>query len=417
MPLHIVTEAERCLQCKNPMCQKGCPVHTPIPQVIQLFKEHKLMEAGEMLFRNNPLSLVCSMVCNHAKQCAGNCIRGRKDSPVHFSSIETYISDMYLDRMHASVPLKRVDKKVAVIGAGPAGITVAVMMAAEGYHVTIFEWKSKIGGVMQYGIPEFRLQKSILDRYEARLEEMGIQIRLNATIGSILMIDDLFRDGYDSVFVGTGAERPRTLGIRGESLGNVHFAMNYLANPKAHHLGNRVAVIGVGNAAMDVARTALRNGTKSVTLYAMGKEIAASSSEVAYAQLDGAEIETGMQVQEITEDGPVFCRTIYGENDEIVGHEDERIQVHADSTIISISQIPRGKLVRTTSGLTASEHGLLIVDENYMTTRAGVFAAGDVVTGAKTVVHAVDGAKKAAEAMMKYMNGELEAKPESDTQE
>ena len=417
MPLHIVTEAERCLQCKNPMCQKGCPVHTPIPQVIQLFKDHKLMEAGEMLFRNNPLSLVCSMVCNHAKQCAGNCIRGRKDSPVHFSSIETYISDMYLDRMHASVPLKRVDKKVAVIGAGPAGITVAVMMAAEGYHVTIFEWKSKIGGVMQYGIPEFRLQKSILDRYEARLEEMGIQIRLNATIGSILMIDDLFRDGYDSIFVGTGAERPRTLGIRGESLGNVHFAMNYLANPKAHHLGNRVAVIGVGNAAMDVARTALRNGTKSVTLYAMGKEIAASSSEVAYAQLDGAEIETGMQVQEITEDGPVFCRTIYGENDEIVGHEDERIQVHADSTIISISQIPRGKLVRTTSGLTASEHGLLIVDENYMTTRAGVFAAGDVVTGAKTVVHAVDGAKKAAEAMMKYMNGELEAKPESDTQE
>ena len=135
--------------------------------------------------------------------------------------------------MHASVPLKRIDKKVAVIGAGPAGITVAVLMARKGYHVTIFEWKSKIGGVMQYGIPEFRLPKSILDRYEARLEEMGIQIRLNATIGSILMIDDLFRDGYDSIFIGTGAERPRTLGIKGESLGNVHFAMNYLANPKA----------------------------------------------------------------------------------------------------------------------------------------------------------------------------------------
>ena len=372
------------------------------------------MEAGEMLFSNNPLSLVCSAVCNHAKQCAGNCIRGRKDSPVHFSSIENYISDMYLDRMHASVPLKRIDKKVAVIGAGPAGITVAVLMARKGYHVTIFEWKSKIGGVMQYGIPEFRLPKSILDRYEARLEEMGIQIRLNATIGSILMIDDLFRDGYDSIFIGTGAERPRTLGIKGESLGNVHFAMNYLANPKAHRLGNTVAVIGVGNAAMDVARTALRNGTKSVTLYAMGKEIAASSSEVAYAELDGAEIETGMQVQEITEDGPVFCKTIYGENDEIVGHEDERIQVHADSTIISISQIPRGKLVRTTSGLTASEHGLLIVDDHYMTTRSGVFAAGDVVTGAKTVVHAVEGAKKAAEFMMQYMNGELEQVSKED---
>lgn len=407
MPLHIVTEANRCLQCKKPKCQEGCPVHTPIPEIIRLFKENKLMEAGEILFKNNPLSVICSEVCNHAKQCAGNCIRGIKDSPVHFSSIENYISDMYLDRMHASVPLKRIDKHVAVIGAGPAGLTVAILLATEGYHVTIFEWKSKIGGVMQYGIPEFRLPKSILDRFESRLEELGIMIRLNATIGSVLVIDNLFRDGYDCIFVGTGAERPRSLGIKGESLGNVHFAMNYLANPKAHHLGNRVAVIGVGNAAMDVARTALRNGTKEVTLYAMGKEIAASSSEVAYAKLDGAEIETGMQIQEITETGPVFKRTIYGENDEIVGAEDELIQTHADSTIISISQVPRAKLVRTTSGLLAGDNGLLIVDENYMTTKRGVFAAGDVVTGAKTVVHAVEGAKKAAEAMKKYMNGEF----------
>ena len=403
MPLHIVTEAERCLGCKKPQCQVGCPVHTPIPEIIKLFKEHKLMEAGEILFKNNPMSAICSEVCNHAQQCAGHCIRGKKDSPVHFSSIENYISEMYLDRMQISCPEIKKDKHVAVIGSGPAGLTVAVLLNMQGYHVTVFEWKSKIGGVMQYGIPEFRLPKSLLDRYQARLEEMGIQIRLNATIGSILMIDDLFRDGYASIFIGTGAERPRTLGIKGESLGNVHYAMNYLANPKAHHLGEKVAVIGVGNAAMDVARTALRNGTKEVTLYAMGKEIAASSHEVAYAKLDGAEIETGMQVQEITEKGPVFKKTIYGENDEIIGTEDELIQVEANSTIISISQIPRGKLVRTTSGLMAAENGLLIVDENYMTTREGVFAAGDVVTGAKTVVHAVEGAKKAAEAMINFM--------------
>ncbi len=406
MPLHIVTEAERCYNCKKPQCQEGCPVHTPIPQIIQLFKEHKLMEAGEILFKNNPMSAVCSEVCNHAQQCAGHCIRGKKDSPVHFSSIENYISEMYLDRMPSFKPEIKKDKHVAVIGSGPAGITVAVLLAMQGYRVTIFEWKSKIGGVMQYGIPEFRLPKSLLDRYEQSLEEMGIQIRLNATIGSILMIDDLFRDGYASIFVGTGAERPRTLGIKGESLGNVHYAMNYLANPKAHHLGNKVAVIGVGNAAMDVARTALRNGTKEVTLYAMGKEIAASSHEVAYAKLDGAEIETGMQIQEISERGPVFKRTRYGENDEIIGTEDELIQVDADSTIISISQIPRGKLVRTTHGLDADERGLLIVDENYMTTREGVFAAGDVVTGAKTVVHAVEGAKLAAQSMIKFMERE-----------
>ncbi len=228
-----------------------------------------------------------------------------------------------------------------------------------------------------------------------QLEEMGIQIRLNATIGSVLMIENLFRDGYKTIFVGTGAEKPRSLGIKGESLGSVHFALNYLANPKAHKLGDKVAVIGVGNSAMDVARTALRNGTRSVTLYAMGTEIAASSSEVAYAKLDGAEIETGMQVQEINETGPVFKRTIYDADGNIAGVDDsELIQVEADSTIIAISQDPRAKLVRTTEGLMAGEHGLLEVDENYMTTRAGVFAAGDVVTGAKTVVHAVDGAKK-----------------------
>ena len=362
------------------------------------------MKAGEILFRNNPLSVICSEVCNHAKQCAGNCIRGKKDSPVHFSSIENYISEMYLDRMQVKVPELKHDKRVAVIGAGPAGLTVAVLLALEGYPVTIFEWKSKIGGLLQYGIPEFRLPKSVLERFEARLTEMGIQIRLNATIGTVLMIDNLFRDDYKAIFIGTGAEKPRSLGIKGESFGNVHFALNYLANPKAHHLGNKVAVIGVGNAAMDVARTALRNGTKEVVLYAMGKEIAASSSEVAYAKLDGAEIETGMQIQEITEKGPVFKRTIYDENDKIIGTEDELIQTEADSTIIAISQVPRGKLVRTTSGLTAAENGLLIVDENYMTTREGVFAAGDVITGAKTVVHAVEGAKQAALSMMNYMN-------------
>lgn len=404
MPLHILTEAERCLQCKKPLCQEGCPVHTPIPEVIKLFKEHKLMEAGEILFKNNPLSAICSEICNHAKQCAGHCIRAKKDSPVHFSSIENYISEMYLDRMQVKLPDKKQDKRVAIIGAGPAGLTVAVILAIEGYSVTIFEWKSKIGGLLQYGIPEFRLPKSIIDRYESRLEEMGIHIRLNATIGTVLYIDHLFRDGFDTIFIGTGAEKPRSLGLKGEALGNVHFALNYLANPKAHRLGHKVAVIGVGNAAMDVARTALRNGTKEVTLYAMGKEIAASSSEVAYAKLDGAEIETGMQVQEITERGPVFKRTIYGDNDEIIGTEDDLIQTEADSTIIAISQVPRGKLVRTTSGLMAAENGLLIVDENYMTTKPGVFAAGDVVTGAKTVVHAVEGAKKAAAHMIEYMN-------------
>ena len=405
MALHIVAEANRCLNCKKPRCQEGCPVHTPIPTVIQLFKENRLMEAGEMLFANNPMSAVCAIVCNHEKQCAGSCIRGIKETPVHFSSIEEYISDMYLDRMTVQRP-ERKDKKVAVIGSGPAGMTVAIQLAQKGYPVTIFEWKGKIGGLLQYGIPEFRLPKSYLDRYQARMEEMGITIRTNTTIGSVLMIDELFRDGYASIFIGTGAEKPRTLGLQGESLGNVLFGLNYLANPKGHKLGDRVAIIGMGNAAMDVARTALRNGSRHVTLYARSKNVTASSHEIAYAELDGAEFVFGMEIQKITEKGPVFLRTIFDENDRVIGHEDEPIQIEADSTIISISQIPRGKLARTTEGLETTEKGLMKVDENYMSTRPGVFGAGDVVTGAKTVVHAVAGAKKAAEAMIRYMESE-----------
>lgn len=402
MALHIIDEANRCLNCKKPMCQQGCPVHTPIPHIIQMFKENRLMEAGEELFQNNPMSVICATVCNHEEQCAGHCVLGRKGNAVHFSSIEHYISDMYLERMKIEQKEKK-QQKVAVIGAGPAGMTVAILLAQQGYGVTVFEWKDKIGGIMQYGIPEFRLPKTVLDRYKNRMEELGIQIRPNTTIGAVLKIEDLLRDGYASIFIGTGTWKPRNLGIHGECLGNVHFGIDYLANASTYNLGKNVAVIGMGNAAMDVARTALRNGAEHVTLYARGNEIAASSYEVSYATLDGAEFVFGMQIDSINEKGPVFKKTILDEEENIIGEEEELIQVEADSTIISISQGPRKKLIRTTFGLEGSDKGLLIVDDNYMTTKPGVFAAGDVITGSKTVVHAVDGAKKAAEAMIQYM--------------
>lgn len=402
MAIHIVTEAERCLNCKRPLCQEGCPVHTPIPQIIQMFKQGNVMEAGEILFRNNPMSAICSIVCNHEQQCAGHCIRGKKDTPIHFSSIENYISDMYLDRMELPKPEPK-DKKVAVIGAGPAGLTVAIRLAQEGYPVTVFEWEDKIGGIMQYGIPEFRLPKSVLDRLQKRMEEMGITIRLNTTIGAVLMVDNLFRDGYSCVFVGTGADRPKSLGIEGESLGNVRFGLNYLANPARQPLGDNVAVIGMGNAAMDVARTALRNGSRHVTLYARGKRSTASSSEREYAELDGAKFVFGKQIWKITEKGPVFKTSVFDENDKVIGYEEGLEQVEADSTVISISQVPRREFAKSTDGMEATESGTIVVDENMMTTRPGVFAAGDVVTGAKTVVHAVEGAKKAADAMIRYL--------------
>ena len=305
------------------------------------------------------------------------------------------------------------DKKVAVIGAGPAGITIAILLAKKGYGVTIFDSRDKIGGVLQYGIPAFRLPKSILERYKNKLREIGIKIRPNTTIGGALEIKDLFRDGYQSIFIGTGVWRPKTLGIKGESLGNVHFAIDYLANPDSYDLGDHVAIIGMGNSAMDVARTALRKGSRHVTLYARGLTSQASEHETAYAKLDGAELAFGWQPVEINDDGPVFKKVLFDEAGNQTGMDPTPVQVQADSVIISISQGPKSKLVNTTEGLKASANGLLVTNSFGETTHPGIFAAGDVVLGAKTVVQATAYAKQVAEAMDKYMRGELEV-PEAE---
>ena len=402
MAVHVIDEANRCLNCKNPMCQKGCPIHTPIPEMIQAFKNGNLNEAGEMLFNNNPMSLICSLVCNHEKQCEGHCILGRKGQPVHISSIENYISDTCFDKMKIECKPKN-GRKVAVIGAGPAGITIAVLLTKEGYSVTIFDSKDEIGGVLRYGIPEFRLPKTILNRYKKKLLEIGVKIRPNTAIGTALEIKDLIRDGYESIFIGTGVWKPKTLGVKGESLGNVHYAIDYLANPDAYDFGDSVAIIGMGNSAMDVARTILRHGTRDVTLYARGLVSNASEHETAYAKLDGARFEFGKQILEITDEGPVFQNILYDEDGNAVGVSEEKEQIYANATIISISQGPKSKLVNTTEGLKASQNGLLMTDDKGETTCEGIFASGDVVLGAKTVVEATAYSKKVAEAMDNYM--------------
>ena len=402
MALHIVSEANRCLQCKKPLCQQGCPVHTPIPQMIALFKENRMMEAGKALFANNPMSLVCAIVCDHEAQCTGHCVLNHKGQPVHFYEIEEFVSDAYLDRMTADrKPFN--GKTAAVIGSGPAGMTVAFILAWNGYGVTIFEEKDRIGGMLQYGIPDFRLPKSILDRYKQRLLDIGVRIRPHVVMGGDLMIDNLFRDGYSTVFVGTGVWRPTTLGIEGETLANVHFGISYLARPISYTIGETVAVIGMGNVAMDVARTAFRHGARRVMMFQRGNKSPASEHERQYAQLDGAEFFFGKSIQRITPKGPVFRNSVLNEQGRPVGVEGEEELVLADTVIIAINQGPKDKLVNTTHGLEATERGLLKVDENNMTTRAGVFAAGDVVHGSLTVVHAVEDAKRAAAGMMRYM--------------
>ena len=401
MALHIMDEANRCLQCKVPQCQKGCPIHTNIPLAIRLLKENKLNEAGKMLFENNPLTTVCSLVCNHENQCEGHCVLGRKGAPVHFSSIENYISTTYANQM-TNGPAKSNGMRVAIIGSGPAGITIAIILARYGYQVTIFEGKDKIGGVLRYGIPEFRLPKSVLDDIEYRhLELKGIKIRPNTTIGGAIGIDDLFRDGYKAIFVGTGVWKPNTLHIKGETFGNVHFGINYLNNPD--RLGKRVIVIGAGNAAMDVARTAIRKGVEHLTCFSITKEVAASHYEFSYAQLEGVQFEYNKRPVEIKDNGVIFIDIIENEDGTFTDVEGTEKLYEADSTIISISQGPQNRIVNTTEGLKSTARGLLDADETGHTSRPGIFASGDVVNGARTVVEAVAHSKIVAESMHEYM--------------
>ncbi len=403
MAYSVKDEANRCLNCKKPMCMEGCPIHTPIPKVISLLKEGKMDEAGWMLFENNPLTTVCSIVCNHENQCEGNCILGRKGSPVHFSAIENYISSTYSSKM-VKGPAESNGMRVAIVGSGPAGLTIAVLLARKGYQVTIFEGKDKIGGVLRYGIPEFRLPKTIIDDFEYRhLVLKDIKIRPNTSIGAAITIDDLFRDGYKAVFVGTGVWRPNTLKIKGETLGHVHYGINYLYSPESFHLGEHVIVIGAGNAAMDVARTALRHGVRKLECFSVTDGVAASKHEFEYAEMEGVEFRYCKMPVEITEEGVVFADTVVGEDGKITKVDGTETLYPADNVIVSISQGPASKLVNTTKGLEANDRGLIATDDEGHTSIPGVFASGDVVKGARTVVEAVKYSKIVAEAMDEYM--------------
>ncbi len=403
MALHVLDEANRCLECKNPSCQKGCPINTPIPTVIKLLKENKLDEAGTILFDNNPLTTVCSLICNHENQCEGHCVLGKKGIPVHFSAIENYISDAYAPKM-VKGPAESNGKKVAIIGSGPAGLTIAIILARYGYQVTIFEGKDKIGGVLRYGIPEFRLPKSVIDDLQYRhIELKGIKIRPNTRIGDAIGIDDLFRDGYKAIFIGTGVWKPNSLHIKGETFGNVHFAINYLNNPDVYKLGERVIIIGAGNAAMDVARTVLRKGSRKATCFSITEKVAASDYEYSYAQLEGVKFRFNYKPVEIKDNGVIFSKVKEYEDGTLEEIEGTEEFFPADSVIVSISQGPRNVIAKATKGLDVNTRGLLVADESGYTSRPGVFASGDVVNGARTVVEAVAHSKVVAETMHRYI--------------
>ena len=394
---HIINSAQTCLDCKKPRCQTGCPVGTPIAEMIRLFLSGDIKEAGEKVFQNNPLSIICSLVCPHEKHCEGHCILNKKSIPVNVGGIENYISTYYMNYKEFEKPIPN-GRNLAIIGSGPAGISLAMMMAMKGYHVTMYEGNEQIGGVLRYGIPDFRLDKTILDKIEVNLKKLGVNIRKNIMIGKHITLDDMQRDGFDAIFIGTGVWAPKKLGIKGESLGNVHFAIDYLKTPKAYELGKRVVVIGAGNVAMDVARTVIRNGANDVSImYRKGEEdMPAEKIEIDHAKIDGVKFKLHSLPLELTEKGIRYITT----NQEI----NEECFEEADSILVAISQTARDLIVKNNTGLSLGENGLLQSDENGITARKGVFASGDVVTGARTVVEAVAFSKRVAISIEEFIS-------------
>jgi len=394
MTKYTIDLANTCLGCKKPSCQTGCPVGTPIETMIRMFLAGDIATAGKMLFENNPLSVICSLVCPHEKHCEGHCVLNKKKTAVSVGEIEHYISDFYMNSTEFIKPEYN-GHNIAIVGSGPAGMALAFILAAKGYGITMYDGHSKIGGVLRYGIPDFRLDKRILDKLIDRLKQLGVKIRRNIMVGKHLTIDDLFRDGFEAIFVSIGVSIPKKLNIKGESLGHVHYANNYLKDPSSYDIGRRVIILGAGNVAMDTARTAARNGAKEViVMYRKGEvNMPAEKHEIECAKIDGVKFDFYKEPIELVEDGLLYKKT---DEEGVTGHE------QADSIFISISQNPNDTLVKNAK-IAVNDKGFINLDDGGMTSRAGVFSAGDIVTGARTVVEAVALSKKVAVSMDEYI--------------
>ena len=405
----LMAEAQRCLKCKVARCKKACPISTDIPTIMNLFLEGNEAEAGRVLFENNPLSAICSIVCPHENNCYGNCVLGIKSNPIPFYSIEQYVSGEYIKSCEVEKPEKN-GKRIAVIGAGPAGISMSIFMAQKGFRVTLMEAEDQIGGVLRYGIPDFRLPREKVDAYREVLRKLGVAVKPNCHIGyNHLLLEDMFIDGYDAIFLAVGTAKPNRLGLLGETLGHVHFAIDFLKSPKSYDLGKTVAVIGAGNVAMDVARTAIRQpGVEKVILLNNRREEDVTATKVEYAETleDGVDCRHLVSVLRITDDGliAVDVDVIEGENG-LIYEENmlSRQNIQADTVVLAIGQGPASTLSEKAE-IATTLRGLFVVDENGMTNIPGVFAAGDVVSGPKTVVEAVAHTKRVAEQMVNYLS-------------
>jgi len=423
-----IKEAKRCLQCPNPACVEGCPVEIDIPEFIELIIEEDFKAAVEKIKEKNTLPAICGRVCPQEEQCEAECVVGIKGESVAIGRLERFVAD-HMSNKEEIKEIEATKEKVAVVGAGPGGLTAAADLAKMGYQVTIFEAFHEAGGVLTYGIPEFRLPKEIVQQEIAKIEELGVEIKLNYVIGKLKDIDDLFANGFESVFVSTGAGLPRFLNIKGENLNGVYSANEFLTRvnlmkayqfPKYKtpvYTGDKVAVVGAGNVAMDAARTALRLGAKeSKIIYRRAREqMPAREEEIHHAEEEGVEFLLLNNPVRIlgNEDGFVtgieLIEMELGEKDDsgrrrpIPIEGSERV-IDIDTVIVAIGQKPNPILLEDSPEIETTDWGTIVTDdETGETTREGVFAGGDVVTGAATVIEAMGAGKKAARAIDSYL--------------
>jgi glutamate synthase (NADPH/NADH) small chain len=428
-----VEEAQRCLNCKHRPCVGGCPVNVRIPDFIKLIAEGQFDSASAKIRETNSLPAVCGRVCPQESQCEAKCVRGIKGEPVAIGRLERFAADYQAKSGSAyATNLPTNGHKVAIIGGGPAGLTCAGDLVKIGYDVTVFEAFQTAGGVLVYGIPEFRLPKSIVSREIASLETMGVKIKTDMVIGKVLTVDELLgKMGFESVFIGSGAGLPKFMNIEGEGLVGVYSANEFLTRinlMRAYIDGydtplrpaSRVVVVGGGNVAMDAARCAKRSGATEVHIvYRRSmEELPARVEEVHHAQEEGIDFKMlSSPVRILGNAGGEVCgieclKMELGEPDASgrrspTAIEGSNFMIETDSVIMAIGTTPNPLLHRSTEGLEVNSRGCLVVDDNLMTTREGVFAGGDTVTGAATVILAMGAGKKAAKAMDNYIKSKF----------
>lgn len=410
-----IDEAKRCLNCKNPSCKKGCPIDNDIPDFIHQLSMGNMGDAMRIINEKSNLPAICGRVCPHEKQCQGHCVLYAKGKGIQIGKLERFIADFdtEMNLIREKLPQKT-RGKVAVIGSGPAGLTVAGDLARQGFNVTIFEGQNEAGGVLMYGIPEYRLPKAVVTKEIQKIEALGVNFILNCLVGRDITIDQLFQQGYDAIFIGTGTALPKDLNVPGNTLRGIvqssyllHMVTIFNQNIVSRdavpmHEGDRVAVIGCGNVAMDAARTAVRMGASSVTVlyHRTEADMSAIPSEYQEAVKEGVKFMWKTSTKEFLGDGDGKVTGICAETPE--GIQD----LPFDCVLLAIGSRPANRIVSTTTGIEVDETGYVIVKERPygMTTRRGVFAGGDVVHRPHTVVLAMKAAKQVAAGIAQYVD-------------